>query len=147
MLVAATMGATAFQKGLGGMHALAHPIGALFDTHHGLTNAVLLTTVALADVDVNFRTVVALGGVPLLQDGRAPIFFRIYLSDAEQEFGTFRIGVDVGAANGTLPPDLQVFGSTGTTAVVPEPSTLALGGIGLVGLALGYARRRKRAMA
>lgn len=42
MLVAATMGATAFQKGLGGMHALAHPIGALFDTHHGLTNAVLM---------------------------------------------------------------------------------------------------------
>lgn len=42
MLVAATMGATAFQKGLGGMHAIAHPIGALFDTHHGLTNAVLM---------------------------------------------------------------------------------------------------------
>ncbi len=42
MLVAASMGATAFQKGLGGMHALAHPIGALFDTHHGLTNAVLM---------------------------------------------------------------------------------------------------------
>jgi alcohol dehydrogenase class IV len=42
MLIAASMGATAFQKGLGGMHALAHPIGALCDTHHGLTNAVLM---------------------------------------------------------------------------------------------------------
>lgn len=42
MLIAASMGATAFQKGLGGMHALAHPIGALYDTHHGLTNAVLM---------------------------------------------------------------------------------------------------------
>jgi alcohol dehydrogenase class IV len=42
MLVAATMGATAFQKGLGGMHALAHPIGALSGSHHGLTNAVLM---------------------------------------------------------------------------------------------------------
>lgn len=42
MLVAASMGATAFQKGLGGMHALAHPIGAIHDTHHGLTNAVLM---------------------------------------------------------------------------------------------------------
>jgi alcohol dehydrogenase class IV len=42
MLVAAAMGATAFQKGLGGMHALSHPIGALCDTHHGLTNAVLM---------------------------------------------------------------------------------------------------------
>ncbi|MDB5697594.1 MAG: alcohol dehydrogenase [Alphaproteobacteria bacterium] len=42
MLIAATMGATAFQKGLGGMHALSHTIGALYDTHHGLTNAVLM---------------------------------------------------------------------------------------------------------
>jgi alcohol dehydrogenase class IV len=42
MLAAAAMGATAFQKGLGGMHALSHPIGALRGTHHGLTNAVLM---------------------------------------------------------------------------------------------------------
>lgn len=42
MLAAASMGAAAFQKGLGGVHALAHPIGAVYDTHHGLTNAVLL---------------------------------------------------------------------------------------------------------
>jgi alcohol dehydrogenase class IV len=42
MLVAASMGATAFQKGLGGMHALSHPIGALAGSHHGLTNAVLM---------------------------------------------------------------------------------------------------------
>jgi alcohol dehydrogenase class IV len=42
MLVAASMGATAFQKGLGGMHALSHPIGALKGSHHGLTNAVLM---------------------------------------------------------------------------------------------------------
>jgi alcohol dehydrogenase class IV len=42
MLAAASMGAVAFQKGLGAVHALAHPIGAVYDTHHGLTNAVLL---------------------------------------------------------------------------------------------------------
>jgi alcohol dehydrogenase class IV len=42
MLVAAAMGATAFQKGLGGMHALSHSVGALFNTHHGLTNAVFM---------------------------------------------------------------------------------------------------------
>jgi len=42
MMAAAAMGATAFQKGLGGMHALAHPIGALHDTHHGMTNATLM---------------------------------------------------------------------------------------------------------
>jgi alcohol dehydrogenase class IV len=42
MLAAASMGATAFQKGLGGVHAIAHPVGSWFNTHHGLTNAVVL---------------------------------------------------------------------------------------------------------
>ena len=42
MMVASSMGATAFQKGLGGVHALAHPLGALFDAHHGLLNAIIL---------------------------------------------------------------------------------------------------------
>ncbi len=42
MLAAATMGATAFQKGLGAIHALSHPIGAVLDKHHGLTNAVVM---------------------------------------------------------------------------------------------------------
>jgi alcohol dehydrogenase class IV len=45
MLSAAAMGATAFQKGLGGIHALSHPIGALYNTHHGTTNAVVMPTV------------------------------------------------------------------------------------------------------
>ncbi|VAW82153.1 Alcohol dehydrogenase [hydrothermal vent metagenome] len=42
MLAASSMGATAFQKGLGAMHALAHPLGALYDVHHGLLNAILM---------------------------------------------------------------------------------------------------------
>src|SRR3712207_7164973 len=42
MMSAAAMGATAFQKGLGAIHALSHPAGALYDTHHGLTNAVFM---------------------------------------------------------------------------------------------------------
>ena len=42
MMSAAAMGATAFQKGLGAIHALSHPLGALYDTHHGLTNAVFM---------------------------------------------------------------------------------------------------------
>ncbi len=42
MLAAASMGATAFQKGLGAIHSLSHPIGALYDTHHGMTNAVFM---------------------------------------------------------------------------------------------------------
>ena len=42
MMSAAAMGAVAFQKGLGGMHALSHPVGAVFNTHHGMTNAVVM---------------------------------------------------------------------------------------------------------
>ncbi|MEX0696801.1 MAG: iron-containing alcohol dehydrogenase [Dongiaceae bacterium] len=42
MMAAASMGATAFQKGLGAIHALSHPVGAVYDTHHGLTNAVVM---------------------------------------------------------------------------------------------------------
>jgi alcohol dehydrogenase class IV len=42
MMAASTMGATAFQKGLGAMHAIAHPVGAIHNTHHGLTNAILM---------------------------------------------------------------------------------------------------------
>jgi alcohol dehydrogenase class IV len=42
MLVASSMGATAFQKGLGAMHSLSHPCSANLNTHHGLTNAVVM---------------------------------------------------------------------------------------------------------
>lgn len=47
MMAAAAMGATAFQKGLGAIHSLSHPIGALYDTHHGMTNAVFMPYVLL----------------------------------------------------------------------------------------------------
>mgnify|MGYP003969597167 CR=1 FL=1 len=49
MLVCSSMGATAFQKGLGGMHALAHPLGALFNAHHGTLNAILMPYVLKAN--------------------------------------------------------------------------------------------------
>ncbi len=42
MMAAAAMGATAFQKGLGAIHSLSHPIGAFYDTHHGMTNGVFM---------------------------------------------------------------------------------------------------------
>ena len=49
LLVASTMGATAFQKGLGAMHALAHPLGARYNAHHGLLNAILMPYVLQAN--------------------------------------------------------------------------------------------------
>ncbi len=51
MMVASSMGATAFQKGLGGVHALAHPLGALYDAHHGLLNAIILPYVLVQNRD------------------------------------------------------------------------------------------------
>jgi len=42
MMSAAAMGAAAFQKGLGAIHALSHPVGALYNTHHGTTNGVFM---------------------------------------------------------------------------------------------------------
>ncbi|WP_104017920.1 iron-containing alcohol dehydrogenase [Roseovarius nitratireducens] len=45
MMSAAAMGSTAFQKGLGAIHALSHPIGAIYGTHHGTTNAVCMPAV------------------------------------------------------------------------------------------------------
>ncbi len=43
MMSAAMMGAVAFQKGLGAIHALSHPVGAVFNTHHGTTNAAVMS--------------------------------------------------------------------------------------------------------
>ena len=42
MLAASSMGSIAFQKGLGAIHSLSHPVGAIYNTHHGLTNAVFM---------------------------------------------------------------------------------------------------------
>ncbi len=42
MLTAATMGSTAFQKGLGGIHSLSHPVNAQLNIHHGLSNAIFM---------------------------------------------------------------------------------------------------------
>ena len=52
MMSAAAMGATAFQKGLGAIHAMSHPVGAVFNTHHGTTNAVCMPAVLAFNADV-----------------------------------------------------------------------------------------------
>ena len=52
MFAAASMGATAFQKGLGAIHSVSHPVGARFDTHHGLTNGVMFPYVMMANREV-----------------------------------------------------------------------------------------------
>ncbi len=95
MMVAATMGATAFQKGLGGMHALAHPLGALYDAHHGLLNAILMPYV--------------------LKANRVAIEARIercarYLGLADSTFGGFLQWVLALREQLGIPHDLQAIG-------------------------------------
>ena len=69
MLAAAGMGAVAFQKGLGGIHALSHPVGALHDTPHGTTNAMFTPYVLAANraaiegkIETVARTLGVVGG-------------------------------------------------------------------------------------
>ena len=69
MLMASAMGATAFQKGLGGMHALAHPLGGVYDAHHGMLNAILMPYVLKANrpaIEERFERLAAWLG---LEDG------------------------------------------------------------------------------
>jgi alcohol dehydrogenase class IV len=63
MLAAASMGAIAFQKGLGAMHALAHPIGGLLDRHHGLTIAIVMPYVLATNRAAIAPTMARLAGV------------------------------------------------------------------------------------
>ena len=49
MLVASAMGATAFQRGLGAIHALSHPFGGLYDAHHGMLNGIIMPYVLVAN--------------------------------------------------------------------------------------------------
>ena len=79
MMSAAAMGAVAFQKGLGAIHALSHPIGARHDTHHGMTNAVVMPAVMRANrpaIEGKIGRLGAFLGVPGGFDG----FFDFVLS-------------------------------------------------------------------
>ncbi|MES0810374.1 iron-containing alcohol dehydrogenase [Roseibium sp. SCPC15] len=85
MMSAAAMGATAFQKGLGAIHAMSHPIGAVFNTHHGTTNAVCMPAVldfnapAIAD---RFNTAAAYLGIEGGFDG-----FRAFVKEFNDSLG------------------------------------------------------------
>ena len=68
MMVASTMGAAAFQKGLGAMHALSHPCGAVLNTHHGLTNAVVMPYVLIFNRSVIEEKMTALARYLALPD-------------------------------------------------------------------------------
>ncbi len=112
LMSAAAMGAVAFQKGLGAMHALAHPIGAHFDTHHGMTNAVLMPYVLRFNrsaITAKIERAAAVAGV----DGGFDGFVERVLAmraDMAVPHTLVELGVDAGA------------GTTIAAAAVEDPS-------------------------
>jgi alcohol dehydrogenase class IV len=95
MLAASSMGATAFQKGLGGIHALAHPLGALYDAHHGLLNAILIPYV------LRFNRAAI--------DGRITRLARC-IDLADPSFEGFLLWVETLQKTLSIPPNLKQIG-------------------------------------
>ncbi|MBW3098327.1 iron-containing alcohol dehydrogenase [Pseudohoeflea coraliihabitans] len=96
MMSAALMGATAFQKGLGAIHAMSHPIGAMFNTHHGTTNAICMPAVLdfnASEIRDRFDRAAGYLGISGGFDG-----FRSFVQDFNDRFAIPRtlgeIGVD-----------------------------------------------------
>ena len=85
MMSAAAMGAVAFQKGLGAIHAISHPIGAIYNTHHGTTNAVVMPMVLdmnRAAIEERIERLAAWLGIAGGFDG-----FRAFVMDLRAELG------------------------------------------------------------
>ncbi|WP_424830534.1 iron-containing alcohol dehydrogenase [Ruegeria sp.] len=105
MMSAAAMGATAFQKGLGAIHAMSHPIGAVFNTHHGTTNAVCMPTVlefnapAIAD---RFQSAAAYLDIEGGFDG-----FRAFVQQFNDSLGIPRKLSDLGVTEAAVPQLVQ----------------------------------------
>jgi 4-hydroxybutyrate dehydrogenase len=113
MMSAAAMGATAFQKGLGAIHALSHPIGAVHHTHHGTTNAVCMPEVLKFNADAirdRFDLVAAYLGITGGFDG-----FRAFVDDFNAGFAIPQRLTDLGVKD----PDIDAL----TEAALRDPTT------------------------
>ncbi|MWD26444.1 iron-containing alcohol dehydrogenase [Aquicoccus sp. SCR17] len=101
MMSAAAMGATAFQKGLGAIHAMSHPVGAVFNTHHGTTNAVCMPAVLDFNADKiadRFDTAAAYLGIEGGFDG-----FRRFVQEFNDSLGIPRRLSDLGVTEDRIP--------------------------------------------
>ena len=113
MMSAAAMGAVAFQKGLGAIHALSHPIGAVHNTHHGTTNAVVMQPVLLfnrAAIEARIEQAAAYLGIAGGFDG-----FYAFVGQLNAELG---IPANL-TALGVVNPDLDAL----TASALQDPST------------------------
>ena len=105
MMSAAAMGATAFMKGLGAIHAMSHPIGAQFNTHHGTTNAVCMPAVLelnAPEIADRFDTVANYLGIQGGFDG-----FRAFVQDFNDSLGIPRKLTDLGVTADAIPQLVQ----------------------------------------
>ncbi len=113
MMSAAAMGSTAFQKGLGAIHALSHPIGAVHHTHHGTTNAVCMPAVLQFNrpkIEAVFTQAAAYLGIDGGFNG-----FCTYVDDLNASMGIPKTLTDLGVKN----PDLDAL----TASALQDPST------------------------
>ncbi len=113
MMSAAAMGATAFQKGLGAIHAISHPVGALYHTHHGTTNAVCMPAVLQFNADAirsRFGSVAAYLGIDGGFDG-----FCAYVDQLNAQMGIPKTLTELGVAD----PDIDAL----VDAALKDPST------------------------
>ena len=101
MMSAAMMGATAFQKGLGAIHAMSHPIGAHFNSHHGTTNAVCMPAVLAFNAPAirdRFDQAAAYLGIEGGFDG-----FCTFVQDLNDSLGIPRSLRELGVAEDAIP--------------------------------------------
>ncbi len=113
MMSAAAMGATAFQKGLGAIHAISHPIGAVFNTHHGTTNAVVMQNVLRFNreaIEQKLETAANYLGV----DGGYEGFYNL-VGTLNETFSIPKNLTELGVVN----PDLDSL----TKSAIADPST------------------------
>lgn len=113
MMAAAAMGAVAFQKGLGAIHAISHPIGAVHNTHHGTTNAVVMQPVLRfnrAAIEARIEQAAAYLGIAGGFDG-----FYAFVGKLNAELG---IPANLKAL-GVMNPDLDAL----TASALQDPST------------------------
>ena len=113
MMSAAAMGATAFQKGLGAIHAISHPVGAVHHTHHGTTNAVCMPEVLKFNADAirdRFDRAAGYLGIDGGFDG-----FRAFVDRFNESFGIPRTLTALGVEN----PDIDGL----VEAALRDPST------------------------
>ncbi len=113
LMSAAAMGSTAFQKGLGAIHALSHPIGAVHHTHHGTTNAVCMPAVLQFNrpaIEGVMSQAAAYLGIAGGFDG-----FCTYVDELNASLDIPRTLTELGVAN----PDLDAL----TASALKDPST------------------------